>query len=166
MTKLRARRYRTVSNIMGIALGLAMTIGMAGAVTYFVTQETSILTTQESFIVSGTKLTKIDTVQILSLTLKNTGTSVLENPMITVHNACVNSGTKIDNTEPITQTINPGASYSIRHEINTDSCNRPASVTSATSDIDLGSSYIVDIVLTAAGTNSEISDTFTVTARS
>lgn len=169
-TNLSRQRQRAVSNILGIALGLTMTIGMAGAVTYFVTQETNVLTTQESFILGGPKLTKVGDIQILSLSIKNTGTSVLEDPSITIHQACKNGGTKFNDKFSDTGSgsnkiqIKPGASYGLNHEISLTSC---ADVNSgAEPNIEIGESYIVDVKLIAVGTESEIRDTITVTARS
>ncbi len=158
------RRQRAVSNIMGIALGLAMTIGLAGAVTYFVTQEASILTTQESFLIGGAKITSVGDTHILSFTIKNTGTSVLEAPIIEIHDACQsgsNNATKSNSSVSITATINPGASYSIKHEITSASCG-----SSATPDINIGQSYIVDTQMTTVGIGSTINETITITARS
>lgn len=149
---------------MGIALGLAMTIGMAGAVTYFVTQETNVLTTQESFLLSGSKLTKVGDIQILSFSIKNTGTSALSNPSVTVHGACKISSVIHDDTSNEVVQINPGASFGFNHEINDASCNDDTN--SADANIALGTSYIVDVELTAIGTGSLIRDTITVTARS
>lgn len=152
------RRVRAVSNIMGIALGLSLTLAMAGTVTYFVTQETNVLTTQESFGIINSKLLKTGNADVLSLSMKNTGTSVLNNPVIEILDAC---GIDHDATFTMSNTaIKPGATYGFSEKIVTDKCvnpNKPA--------VNEGTSYIVKINMTASGTDSSIQETITVISK-
>ena len=147
------RRERAVSNIMGIALGIALTISMAGAVAYFATQETTVLTTHESFGIIGPKLLVSGSDNVLSLSIKNTGTSPFNTVSVNVIGVC-----QFEELEA--PTIKPGATYGITKQIDNNSC-----VGESEPVIEAGESYIVQIDAIAAGTDSVIQDALTVTAR-
>lgn len=158
-----SRRTRAASNIIGLALGIALTVGITGSVAYFLTQQTNVLTTQEGISLTGPRLIKAGTTDVLSLSIKNTGTSPLENPKITLTGACEHtSGTPKSNAEIITATtVNPGATHGINEELTNANCP----TTSHQPDVEAGKSYIVNVEATATGTNSKIAEAVSVTSR-
>lgn len=158
-----SRRTRAASNIVGLALGIALTVGIAGSVGYFLNQQTGVLTTQEGISLTGPRLIKAGTTDVLSLSIKNTGTSPLQNPKITLTNACEHSsGTpKSDAEITTTTTVNPGATHGINEELKNANCP----TTSHAPDVEAGKSYIVNVEATAVGTDSTITEAVSVTSR-
>lgn len=146
-----------------MALAIALTVGITGSVAYFLTQQTNVLTTQEGIALTGPRLIKADTTDVLSMSIKNTGTSPLENPKITLTNACKHtSGTPISDVE-ITEstTINPGATHGINKELTTMECK----TTGHQPKVEAGKSYIVNVEAAAVGTGSTITEAVSVTSR-
>ena len=150
---------------MGIALGIAITISMAGAVGYFATQETNILTTQEGFGVVGPKLIKADDTNVISFSIKNTGTTPIEKIEVEVLGACEKSdGSENSDLTMTAKTpspaLKPGATYGSSEKVAGTCATSAHNV-----EIDAGKSYIVQITATATGTGSTLHDTFSVTSR-
>lgn len=159
-----SRRTRAASNIIGLALGIALTVGIAGSVAYFLTQQTNVLTTQEGISLTGPRLIKAGTTDVLSLSIKNTGTSPLEDPEIKLTEACkLSSGTvRSDATVTTTPTtVNPGATHGINEKLGNTHCK----TTNHTLDVEAGKSYIVNVEATATGTDSKIAEAVSVTSR-
>jgi len=157
-----SRRTRAASNIIGMALAIALTVGITGSVAYFLTQQTNVLTTQEGIALTGPRLIKAGNTDVLSLSIKNTGTSPLENPKITLTDTCkISSGTARSDTEITeTTTINPGATHGINKEL-ASNCQTTGHVPA----VEAGKSYIVNVEASAVGTGSKITEAVSVTSR-
>jgi len=158
-----SRRTRAASNIIGMALAIALTVGIAGSVAYFLTQQTNVLTTQEGIALTGPRLIKAGNTDVLSLSIKNTGTSPLQNPKVTLTDVCkVSSGTTRSDAEiSATTTVNPGATHGFNEELTAARCK----TSSHTPNVEAGKSYIVNVEASAVGTGSKITEAISVTSR-
>ncbi len=153
---------RAASNIIGMALAITVTLGLAGSVAYFLTQQTNVLTTQEGIGLTGPRLLKTDAADVLSLSIKNTGTSPLANPEITLTGACEAGSSPTDaKITTTTTTIKPGSTYGVSEQIKAGNCEG----TSPSVNIAAGTSYVLSVKATASGTDSTIKETVTVTSR-
>jgi len=159
-----SRRTRAASNIIGMALAIALTVGITGSVAYFLTQQTNVLTTQEGIALTGPRLIKAGNTDVLSLSIKNTGTSPLEDPTITLTGTCKpNTGTTRSDAA-ITQSstkVNPGATHGINERLTDTHCK----TSSHTLEVEAGKSYIVNVEADAVGTGSKITEAVSVTSR-
>ena len=152
---------RAASNIIGMALAITVTLGLAGSVAYFLTQQTNVLTTQEGIGLTGPRLLKTDAADVLSLSIKNTGTSPLTDPEITLTGACKTGSTLSDAKITIASTtIKPGSTHGVSEQIKS-----ATHCTSSSVDIAAGTSYVLSVKATASGTDSTIKETVTVTSR-
>lgn len=146
-----------------MALAIALTVGITGSVAYFLTQQTNVLTTQEGIALTGPRLIKAGNTDVLSMSIKNTGTSPLEKPKITLTDACKHTSNTATSDAEIEETntkINPGATHGINKEL------APACKTAShTPNVEAGKSYIVNVEATAVGTGSTITEAVSVTSR-
>lgn len=147
-----------------MALAIALTVGITGSVAYFLTQQTNVLTTQEGVALTGPRLIKAGNTDVLSMSIKNTGTSPLENPKITLTDACkhnTNTATSDAKIEETNTKINPGATHGLNKELTTAECP----TTDHNPNVEAGKSYIVNVEATAVGTGSTITEAVSVTSR-
>lgn len=147
-----------------MALAIALTVGITGSVAYFLTQQTNVLTTQEGVALTGPRLIKAGNTDVLSMSIKNTGTSPLENPKIKLTDACKHNTSTATSDAEIEETntkINPGATHGINKELTTTECR----TASHAPNVEAGKSYIVNVEATAVGTGSTITEAVSVTSR-